>query len=266
MKEEGNQAPPVGHFVKSWGLGLFVLSLLLLLSFTLGLRSIMATPDKKILFVGDSFTYYNGGMDAAVTAVAGADSRTLLCHSQTKGGAPFSTLWNLPEVLAAIDAKYNDIVVLQDDLPEYTNAAKMDESFPKYTRLFVERVRASGATPVLFMAWSYDRLSWVSQTSIALAHKTMAKELNVSVAPVGLAFARSTEQRPDLKILGKDGEHESIWGTYLAANVIYSTIFNVDVAAITTPYVPWGITADEAAHLRRVASEVVVQWKKDEMS
>jgi len=263
MKEEGNQAAVV-HHLRSWSLGLFVLSLLLVLSFTVGLRAIMTTPERRILFVGDSFTYYNGGMDAAVTAVAGGDSRTLLCHSQTKGGATLATLWGLPEVLSAIDAKQHDIVVLQDDLPEYINAARMDESFPKYTRLFVDRVRASGATPLLFMAWSYDRLSWVSQTSIALAHKNIAKELNVSVAPVGLAFARSTEQRPDLKMLGKDGEHESIWGTYLAANVIYSTIFNVDVAAIKSPYVPWGISADEAAHLRRVASEVVVQWKKDE--
>ena len=96
--------------------------------------------------------------------------------------------------------------------------------------------------------------------TIAEAHRAIGKELNLPVAPVGLAFQRSLQARPGLAMLGKDREHETIHGTYLAANVIYATLFAVDPTGLT--YRPQGVSAEEATFLQGVAWSAVKEWQK----
>jgi len=110
------------------------------------------------------------------------------------------------------------------------------------------------------MAWPYERLNWVSQKEIAKAHHSIAKELNVPVAPVGLAFQRSLAARPELSMLGRDKEHETIHGTYLAACVIHATLFGISPVGLG--YHPAGVSADEAKFLQRIAWETTVDWNK----
>jgi hypothetical protein len=54
------------------------------------------------------------------------------------------------------------------------------------------------------------------------------KELNVDVAPVGLAWQEASKQRPGMNFYGPDREHPSMYGTYLATCVTYSTIYGRD--------------------------------------
>jgi hypothetical protein len=56
---------------------------------------------------------------------------------------------------------------------------------------------------------------------------------------------RSLERRPQLAMLGADHEHETLRGTYLAANVIYAVLFGKNPEG--SAYRPAGISADEAA-------------------
>ena len=94
--------------------------------------------------------------------------------------------------------------------------------------MFVKAVRDAGARPILFMAWEYDRLGWVSMNEIAEAHKEMSNELNVDVAPVGLALSHSRSLKPDLDMYSRDREHPSIAGMYLSLIVIEATISLAD--------------------------------------
>lgn len=237
--------------------------------------------ESRILFVGDSFTFYNGGMDAAVKnlAATGTPQRILVCDAATKGGSPLETLWGLSYVQEAImygkphtyleeydppspTLKY-DYVVIQDDIPEYKGKLS---SFFKYARLFDQRIRSVGSTPVLFMAWNYTRLSWVTQNEIADAHRSISAELGIAVAPVGLAMQRSLAARPSMAMLGGDHEHETVHGTYLASNVILSTLFTEDdVSAFdaSAVYRPSGVSEEEATYLRGIARETVVAWRNE---
>ena len=115
---------------------------------------------------------------------------------------------------------------------------------------------------MFFMAWPYERLNWVTLEQIAQAHRAIGKELGVPVAPVGIAFQRAMKERPELAMLGRDKEHESIHGTYLAANVIYATIFGQNPKALT--YYPTGVTAEEAAFLQGIAWAAVQEWQKQQ--
>jgi hypothetical protein len=174
------------------------------------------------------------------------------------GGQYFKTLWEKhPHVRQAI-AKGHDVVVLQEDLPETTVA-----DFREYARRFIPEIRKTGARPVLLMAWAYKRLGWISMAQIAQEHREAGKELNVDVAPVGLAWERSIQQRPGLDLFDPDREHPSVYGTYLATAVVYATVFGANPTDIG--YVPRGISAEDGRFLQRVAWETVQEYRKQQL-
>ncbi len=222
--------------------------------------SLNPTPPCRVLFIGNSFTYYNGGLETHVKqlALTANPKRHFETERATKGGATLKILDSLPFVHEKIRNGDHDVVVLQEDIPELKEHTV--ETFFEYARKFNDEVRNSGGRTVLFMAWPYERLNWVSQTEIAKAHHTIAEELKVPVAPVGLAFQRSLAARPELPMLGRDKEHETLHGTYLAACVIHATLFGTSPVGVD--YRPAGVSLNDAAFLQRIAWETIGDWKK----
>ena len=212
----------------------------------------------RLLFVGNSLTYYNGGLENHVRLLAASATppRILVADRATQGGATLRTLHGLPAVHERIQQGQYDQVILQEDIPELTEHSITP--FQEYVRRFDSEVRATGARSVLFMAWPYERLGWISLEQIADAHRSLGAELNIPVAPVGWAFRRSLEARPQLAMLGKDREHETLHGTYLAACVHYATLFGVSPKGL--PYRPDGVSADEASFLQSIAWQTVRAW------
>ena len=211
---------------------------------------------RKILFVGDSFTYSQNGIYTHFEKLAASAIPPLEVTTDKSvfGGAFLHRLWDLQEPVKAINTAAYDAVVLQEDIPETTVA-----DFREYARKFVAEVRKNRARPVLFMAWAYPRLGWISMAQIADAHRDAAKELNVDVAPVGLAWQEASRQRPGMNFYGPDREHPSIFGTYLATCVIYATIYDRNPGGYA--YVPSGITREEAAFLQKVAWQTVQDYR-----
>jgi hypothetical protein len=211
---------------------------------------------RKILFVGDSFTYYQNGIYTHLERLAAAATPPLAVTADKSvfGGASLRRLWDLKEPVKAIDTATYDVVVLQEDIPETTIA-----DFREYAGKFVAEVRKNHARPVLFMAWAYPRLGWISMAEIVQAHRDAGKELNVDVAPVGLAWQEASKQRPGMNFYGPDREHPSMYGTYLATCVIYATIYGRDPNG--SAYVPSGLTLEEAAFLQRIAWQSVQYYR-----
>ena len=225
-------------------------------------RPTMASPaaqaPRKLLFVGDSFTFCNGGLENHVKQLAASarPPRSLEAESATQGGATLKVLYGKQSIRDKIRDGGCDVVILQDDIPELTEHSAAP--FFEYARLFDREIRGAGGKTVLFMAWPYERLNWVTLAEIDQAHRDLGHELGVSVAPVGVAFQRALAARPALAMLGGDKEHESIHGTYLAANVIYATLFGE--SPVGFKYCPTGVSAEEAAFLQRMAWETVQAW------
>ena len=214
----------------------------------------------KLLLVGDSFTFCNGGLENHVKQLAASarPPRSITADSATQGGATLKVLYGKQSVHDKIRDGGYDVVILQDDIPELTEHSVAP--FFEYARLFNQKIRGIGSKTVLFMAWPYERLNWVTLAEITQAHRDLGRELGVPVAPVGVAFQRALAERPALAMLGGDKEHESIHGTYLAANVIYATLFRESPAGFK--YYPPGVSAEEAAFLQRIAWETVQAWQK----
>jgi hypothetical protein len=163
-------------------------------------------------------------------------------------------LWDRSEPRKAIATGGYEVVVLQEDIPETSVA-----DFREYARRFVAEVHKRHARPVLFMAWNYERLGWISMDEIAQAHRDAARELNVEVAPVGLAWQLAVKQRPGLNFYVADREHPNMLGTYLATCVIYATIYNRDPSGLS--YAPSGLPPADAAFLQQVAWESVKEYR-----
>jgi hypothetical protein len=218
-----------------------------------------APTPKSVLFVGNSFSMVHGGLEVHFKALASSmqKPRDIAVQRSAQEGATLQTLRLDPAVLQSIRAGGHDVVVLQDDIPEYGGPTA--DLFKEQVRWFNQEVRAKNGRVVLFMAWPYERLNWVSLATVAAAHKTIGAELDIPVAPVGLAFDASRTERPGLEMLGQDREHETVHGIYLAACAIYATIFQESPEGAR--YAPPGVSPDEAAFLQRVAWQTVSKWK-----
>jgi hypothetical protein len=218
------------------------------------------SPQYKILFIGNSFTFWKKGLAYHTKQLAGSADPPLIIEADSvvRGGAPLETIWKWSKARESIGEGDFDVVVLQEDIPEINV-----ESFYEYARKFVAEIKEAGAEPVLFMAWSYERLGWITMEEIAQAHREIATELGVDVAPVGLAWQRALNERPDLDMYDSDREHPSIYGTYLAVNVVYATVFGK--SPIGLAYLPserGGVTEEEAAFLQRIAWETVQEYQE----
>ena len=234
-------------------------------------------PPKKILFIGNSLIFWNDGIDYHMAQLAGSANPPLAveAESSTKMMMPLQRLWKFAK--DEIENGDYDIVILQEDMQTSSSfkESKTADSFHEYARKFDALIKESGAKTVFFMAWPFEDGGEVPITfeEIAQAHRDIAAELGADVAPVALAIQRSMEERPDLDVFDSDQIHPSIYATYLAANVVYATIFGKSPEGLT--YLPPkgiyrlsdretvvdGINEEEAAFLQRIAWETVQDYQ-----
>ena len=173
-----------------------------------------------MLFIGNSLTFYNGGVDAVLQALARANGRNLECSASTSGGKTLEWHWEEGDARAAIARGGWDYVVLQE---LSTRPIADAPAMHKYARLFDGEIKSAGAKTVFYMTWARFHEP-EKQRAITRAYETIGKELNALVARVGPAWERVLEQRPGLKLHAEDRIHPTPAGTYLAACVFYATI------------------------------------------
>ena len=200
----------------------------------------IASLAKRVLFIGNSLTFWNQGVDVMVKKlVPGIETQRVAV-----GGATLETLWANDEAKLACAGSWN-VVVLQEDLPETSR-----ESFRRHAKLWCEHIRKYGAEPIFYAAWAYDRLPAFDDDAICAEHARAAEENNARIAPVGAARTAGPE---GLDLFDDDREHPSLAGTYLAACVIAATIYGAEALQAPKVYRPKNLSAGAASMLRAVA-------------
>ena len=86
----------------------------------------------------------------------------------------------------------------------------------EYARRFDAVIRSAGATTCIFMT-SARRNEQDRLPTIATACDELGAELGCTVAPIGLAWARSLDARPELELHLKDNLHATQHAAYLNA-------------------------------------------------
>jgi hypothetical protein len=201
----------------------------------------------RILFIGNSYTYFNGGIERQMKGLAPSISTS----SKTVAGYTLENHWNEGNALRAIHQGGWSYVVLQ----EQSQTPVFDQQkFYQFARKFDQEIRSSGAQSILLMTWERsDSISYgVTTANLAAAYNAIGTELGAKVAPAGLAFALSLREKPDLLLYSQDG-HPTVYGTYLAACVLYGTIFGR--SPVGNPYSDPSITAEMRGYLQHIAAE-----------
>jgi hypothetical protein len=218
------------------------------------------TPGLRVLFVGNSFTFYNS-IPKRVHDLSAADdsARKIFAVQYT---APN---WRLSK--AAKDAGLErllrevpwDVVVLQEHGYELARSQQhRSETTDRYATAIA--ARAGGARIVLFMPWdsksgrdgeTYTEL----QERIAENTGELADKLGAKVAPVGVAWETAVERRPGIDLWYRDGRHPGKRGAYLGACVFYAVLTGRDPTGNTFT---GGLHSEEARFLQHVARDVVL--------
>jgi hypothetical protein len=227
----------VTRYQVEWRVKRFSILLILIQVVSLGAcnAGIQATQDEPLefLFVGNSFTFFNN-MPLIFADLAESGGYQVNVTSVARGG--FSLEQHAKD-LATLDMLENkdwDFVVLQERSGIPAIAEERDVYMYPLVRLLNEQVLLKGGESVLFMTWgnrdglpraghhNYEAM----QSQIASAYIEIGNELDVRVAPVGIAWQQVLEQDPQFDLWGMDGIHPSLMGSFLAANVFYATIFD----------------------------------------
>lgn len=189
----------------------------ILLLFPVFLFSQESEPD-KILFVGNSFTYF-WNMPQMVEAMAKDQGVPLTTAQSTVGGSNLEQHWKEEKDTRTQDLLKNeewDYVVLQDHSMSTIDAP---ERFSTYATRLIDLVKEKGATPLLSMTWAYDS-NPLMQKTIGPAYLELGMETGVKVVPVGSIFMAAQEARPELNLYFDD-KHPSYIGSYLIALIYY---------------------------------------------
>lgn len=185
-----------------------------------------------VLFLGNSYTYFND-LPAIFTELAKAGNQQKVdAMMVAPGGVRLKDHWDKAEAHAALNLKKWNYVVLQDQstlgIGYYLDGnprVTTDEIFLPYAKKWAAEIIQHGARPVFYLTWT-RKATPDDQVTLNYAYIRAAKETGAVVAPVGLAWQQIRQQNPSIELYYKDGAHPSQAGSYLAACVMYATIFH----------------------------------------
>lgn len=208
----------------------------------------IAAPE-KILFIGNSFTYYNGGVDSHLEKLAASASPPikLLVASHTSPGQTLKGHYYDKATNRALLRQQWDIVVLQAASYEPVDRTTQNEFFA-YSRRLDADIVATGAGTVFFMTWEWRNRPAMAD-GLRNAYVKQGNELDALVVPVGVAWSLAMEERPSISLYS-DTRHSNLRGTYLAACVFYAAL--LAESPVNLAYTA-GLEQDEARFLQQIA-------------
>lgn len=192
---------------------------------------------KTVLFIGNSFTYYNDlpGMVAEMLEKGGFDFQV---ESLTKGGWYLSRYADSEDEMGMqlrtdFAGKHWDYLVLQD---QSFNPAGNYDDFAGGVKTLCELMDYDHL--LLYQTWAYEdgsqKLSGTGLTydqmyrALKDSYVKAAEAVNGQVVPVGDLFAEYKEKSPEIKLYKEDNFHPSAEGTKLAAKAFFKVLTGKD--------------------------------------
>ena len=223
-----------------------------------------------MLWVGNSYTYYND-MPSTVRQIAATQKVKLSCTRFLKGGERLSGHLKNQKLLDAIAAGGWDYVILQEQssAPAMPTRQVAREVYPAARTLdSLVHVASPDARVIFYMTWGHKNGNRfpipeyppinryeTMQERLITSYLEMAYDNDAWCAPVGMAWRRVRAERPDYVLYAQDCFHPGPLGSYLAANVIFTTIYGKPYQTACTLDFP----AEQAEYIQRVAQQTVLE-------
>jgi hypothetical protein len=230
---------------------------------------------KSAIFIGNSFFYYNNSLHGHVREIisaadkkqpfrgtsvtisgSGLDWHNVEAYFQPNGIGRYSFVADNKVQFNKLD-KLFDIAIMMD-CSQCPVHPELKTIFVEFAKKHSDTVRKHDAEPILFMSWAYADAPEMTE-QLADAYVKAGNANNAMVIPAGLAFAKSIAIRSDLNLYVPDKRHPSLMGTYLAANVVYASLFKK--SPVGNGYTA-GLDPSVAKHLQTVAWDTVKDFFK----
>lgn len=176
----------------------------------------------KVLFVGNSYTYYNN-LIQMVSLISDSVDTKLICTKSTVGGTRLREHWNEEKGLKSkslIENGKYDIVVFQD---HSLGAIEQPDSLLYFGNMFCSLIKSKGAKPVLYNTWS-RKTTPQTQPIIDKVYQQLAYACGATLVKVGDYWQEAIKRSPDIEMYNVDGSHPSHLGTFMAALAFVKSI------------------------------------------
>jgi hypothetical protein len=198
---------------------------LLALALLSGCAGNPATPTPqdglRVLFVGNSLTYWNG-MPAMVEALArAAGERPLVWRQAVAPGFSLEDHWNDGGALAEIRAGNFEVVILQQGPSALASSRAL---LVEYAGRFAREVRNAAGRPALYMVWPEEARAF-DFDGVSASYAAAAEAVDGMLMPAGEAWRAAWRRDGDLALYGPDRFHPSVLGSYIAAAVIFQRLY-----------------------------------------
>jgi hypothetical protein len=229
--------------------------LLLTICFALAAQ---AQETKRVLFLGNSYTYYNN-LPQLVANIAQSLGDSLIFDSNAPGGYTLQGHSTNAVSQAKIAQGNWDYVVLQEQsqLPSFPYSQFAAQSLP-YAITLAQQIRAadSCAKPLFYMTWGRkngDQSNCASNPPVCTyagmqhvlreRYLLMGDTTNAEVAPVGAVWRDVRANNPSIELYQTDESHPSLEGSYLAACTFYASIFHKSPVGAAPAPTMWAMDA-----------------------
>lgn len=223
----------------------------------------------RVLWIGNSFTYFND-LPGMVREIAASQGIGLSCTRFLKGGERFSGHLKNPELIQALKSGGWDYVILQEQstIPAMPTTEVIRDVYPAARVLdSLAHVGSPDAKVVFYMTWGhkFGNRKPVAKYPPANDYENMQERLKTSYlemaydnsawcAPAGMAWRQVRRERPDCELYRSDNYHPAVPGSYLAANVIFATLFQKPYRTEFTADLP----DSTAEYLQQTAQKTVL--------
>ena len=192
-----------------------------------------AADTLHVLFIGNSFTYYNN-MPRLVEAISGRPGHhPIQTHMVATGGASLEDNWADSVVQHALRLRRWDWVIVNDQ-STFTDTYLVNGRFrvhgwaelePNAAR-FDSAARAAGAHFAIIMHWPDQDAPARDGDALAYAFTTVARRLHATLIPIEPVWLSVRRSDPTIELYDADKHHPTPAGSFLLASVVYSTITN----------------------------------------
>ena len=220
-------------------------------------------PPVSVLMVGNSYTSSNGLPDM-LEELAAAEGRMLTAELVAEDGWSLGDHANSTTTMSMIESGNWDYVILQEQSVIPSLADYRDTYMYPAARVLDEAITATGAKTLLFMTWGRENgmveegiPSFAAmQDRLTIAYRGLGDELDARVLPAGMAWQRALGQDPGLDLWQLDGSHPTVAGSYLAACVMFASIYQESPKGASYRA---GLSRGEARTLQETAETVVLE-------
>lgn len=214
---------------------------------------VLVKTDYKVLFVGNSYTYYNDGVDfhleKMLKADVSADSVNYSIQKIAVGSYTLQAHYADPLTITKIKSEKWNIVVLQE---QSTRPINNPDLFLEYAGKLDAENKKINAKTALYMTWA-DKDAPSDMALIAASYTNVGTQLNAPVSPVGKEWEYIQKTYPQISLYNSDNKHPTLSGTYTAACVFYYSLFKKN--PVNNTYIPAGMLPDNAVTIRKAVYE-----------